>query len=311
MGLSSLQECSKSLWPAGKEPRRITQCRRVKKVRSHPTSTAVVAPIVSSAVVASVISLGRTQQNAHDTSQDFWLGAARPGLALGIAAILLCLVALRWPHRRDQTIARIVVAVVIGVFALLIAVWVHPSGELGDLATWVTAAGTVVTALGIVLAWRSYKTQQDHIRDDQARHVRQVHFHFRAGPTVNGHQLWETIVRNDSGHKVYDLQLRCFRTKNDDGDIVAMTSIDRKMLEDNGLVVGAIAGTPELDPESEFTMWWTKANSDAEVPKHNHQFTVRDAEGRHWLITDHYEPERIRRPSRTADQQLKSAGWST
>ncbi|MCF8786278.1 hypothetical protein [Rhodococcus ruber] len=275
----------------------------------------VVAVLGLIAIAVSAYSMFRASQQGTEPTTDFWLGSAHSGLVFGIATVLLWGIAQIWSPDGGQALPKIVAASAVTALASVTAVWVHPQGALGDLATWVTAGGTAVLALGVLLAWRSYQAQltlaqeeRDRREEEQARQVRLVRFHYRPWPNSDGITLWQTTIRNDSPDKVYDLRCSEFRTKREDGTFVAMKLVDRDVLKQFGILVGGWKFKDELEPYVEFEQWWMEDSPDAAVPDFSYRFTVLDAAGRYWSVIDHYEPKKIPRPSRKRPEQQDSSG---
>ncbi|WP_418345907.1 hypothetical protein [Rhodococcus pyridinivorans] len=87
-----------------------------------------------------------------------------------------------------------------------------------------------------------------------------------------------------------------------------MKLVDRDFLKQFGLLADGSKFKDELEPDAEFEQWWMEDSSDAAVPDFSYRFTVLDAAGRYWSVIDHYEPQKIPRPSRKRPEQQDPSG---
>jgi len=230
------------------------------------------------------------------------------GLVFGGSGAVLGFAATR-PRGRD----RHAVAAAAGIVALVVvlaAVGTHSQVDLGNLAAWVSALGAVFTAGGVLLALQSYRSQQRDKLDDQANQARLIRINTIPGPITNEKPTWWMTVHNQSADPVFDIDIRAFRTAAEDGTSIAMRAIERTPIGDTFITASGRTYRRQLDANEKFELLWTAADPDTNVPGAVSQFTLMDAKGRYWLVTDHYEPEKIPKPARPAAEQRKSVGWA-
>lgn len=271
---------------------------------------AVIAVVLGTlTIVLSTISLERTGWTAAEFKQNCASAAiALINLVLGSIAAVAGFAATRPGVRGRYRVGTFAAVVFLAVS--LVAVGTHKQVELGTLPTWLSAFGAVFTAGGVLLALTSYRTQQRASLEDQANQARMIRISSCPGPRVDGKQTWWMTVRNVSTDPVFDINVRSFRTQADDGTPIAMRAIEETSLGEIFITTDGRTNQRKLDADKEFKALWTAAGDDAKVPTAVCQFTLMDARGRYWLVTDHYEPEKISKPVRPEVEQRKSAGWA-
>lgn len=116
-------------------------------------------------------------------------------------------------------------------------------------------------------------------------------------------------VENRSDESVYDLDIMAMRAVvEEEGKAVWLRPISSTKLGSQILVTGALARASKIKPGE---TWEIQMAMDERQDQHigrsviAFQLTVVDAKGRLWLVTDHYEPEKITRPARPRYRQLR------
>lgn len=280
------------------------------QVRKPRWWCAVIAVVLGTlTIVLSTISLERTGWTAAEFKQNCAsVAIALINLVLGGIGAVAGFAATRPGVRGRHAVATFAAAVLLVV--LLVAVGTHKQAELGTLPTWLSAFGGVFTAGGVLLALASYRTQQRTTLEDQANQARMIRITYLPGPITDGKQTWCMTVHNESSDPVFDINIRAFRSTGDDGNPIAMRAIEEAALDGISITTAGRTNQRKLDADREFKVLWTAAGDDEKVPTAVCQFTLRDAKGRYWLVTDHYEPEKISKPSRPETERGKSAGWA-
>ncbi|WP_139191173.1 hypothetical protein [Rhodococcus tukisamuensis] len=280
------------------------------QVRKPRWWCAVIAVVLGTlTIVLSTISLERTGWTAAEFKQNCASAAiALINLVLGGIGAVAGFAATRPGVRGRYAVGTFAAAVLLVV--LLVAVGTHKQAELGTLPTWLSAFGAVFTAGGVLLALTSYRTQQRANLEDQANQARMIRISYFPGPIKDGKKTWWMTVHNASTDPVFDINIRAFRSTADDGKPIAMRAIEETPLGEIFITTAGRTNQRKLDAEAEFKVLWTAAGDDEKVPTAVCQFTLMDAKGRFWLVTDHYEPEKISKPVRPEAEQRKSAGWA-
>ncbi|WP_338836329.1 hypothetical protein [Gordonia polyisoprenivorans] len=181
--------------------------------------------------------------------------------------------------------------------------------DLGTVPAWVSATGTVATFVGVVVAVSTYWRQRRSEVEDQACQVRLLRVTYPMGPKYKGKFTRWVHIENRSDGPVYDLRIEAFRAEvEDDRGGVWLRPIDFVELGDQVLALGALAWNPRLGPGE---LWKVQFAEDEDQKRHRIrtvaaiQLVVTDAKGRVWLVSDNFEPEKIRRRSRSRNRRLR------
>lgn len=181
--------------------------------------------------------------------------------------------------------------------------------DLGTVPAWVSATGTVATFVGVVVAVSTYRRQRRSEVEDQACQVRLLRVKFPIGGTRLGVPLKEVCIENRSAEPVHDLRILSFRAEVEPGEGPKwMRSAEFVEFHDLTLMMGALTVTPLLAPGEKWETQWAVDEDQAQHRVRTTasvQYTVTDAQGRTWLVTDNYEPEKITRPSRSRNRRRR------
>ncbi|WP_157185481.1 hypothetical protein [Nocardia transvalensis] len=210
----------------------------------------------------------------------------------------------RW--RVPLTIVVIVVA-----FAAVLA-WVllikHVRPE--TVPPWISATGSFATCIGVAVAVFTFRSQRRSQLEDQACQVRLLRTWFMPGPRHEGRLTWWMMVENRSDESVYDVHVMAVRAVvEDDGSPVWLRPIKFTPLGTQTLVTGDRPVAPQVKAGATEEFQWAM---DADQTRHSnrsvvrYQMTVMDAKGRMWLVSDDYEPEKVKRPVRPPHRQLRT-----
>ncbi len=208
---------------------------------------------------------------------------------------------------RQHRVAAIVLAVVAFVVVVILGLW-HGL-QLGTVPAWVSAGGSAATFVSVVLAVNVFRLQQRSETEDQAAQVRLLRLLHTTGEMHEGSYSWWLHIENRSDASVYDIQVLAFRAQvNDKEEPKWLRSISVTELGNLTFLTSALAKKKQIKPDE---VWDTQWIADSDQHAHSDrsvrwiQVVVSDRTGRVWLITDHYEPEKIPRPLRPKRHQRK------
>ncbi|WLP89942.1 hypothetical protein [Gordonia sp. NB41Y] len=203
--------------------------------------------------------------------------------------------------------AALLVAAVVG--WVLWRVCTDDRADLGTVPAWVSATGTVATLVGVVVAVSTYRRQRRSEVEDQACQVRLLRVSHPPGPKHEGKFTRWVDIENRSDESIYDLRVEAFRAEVEPGKGgVWMRPIDFVRIGEQVLAAGALAWTSRIGPGEKWELQWA---ADEDQKRHRRrtvvglQYTVTDSNGRVWLVSDNYEPEKITRRSRSRNRRLR------